>query len=91
MTHKLVPIEQHKLGNCFECGNALSVYCSYCNTPEAAPKPSIPADDRMAAIRAGCSAADIHLKCSYPDCSCETTPREIDAAISILQRLGWKT
>ncbi len=36
------------------------------------------------AIRVGCSAADIHLACSYPACSCKQMPRAIQAAIDFL-------
>ena len=34
------------------------------------------------AIRAGCSAADIHLVCSYPDCRCKQTPRMVKAVLA---------
>lgn len=33
------------------------------------------------AVRAGCSAADIHLMCSYPKCACRKMPLAIEAAI----------
>lgn len=33
------------------------------------------------AVRAGCSAADGHLTCSYPQCRCRQMPAAIDAAI----------
>lgn len=38
------------------------------------------------AVRAGCNAADRHLRCSYPDCGCPTFPRAIKAAIA-----AWNT
>lgn len=34
------------------------------------------------AVRAGCSAADVHLMCSYPQCRCTKMPAAIEAAIS---------
>ena len=38
--------------------------------------------EKMArAIRAGCDGADIHLKCSYPDCACKNTPKIVRAAL----------
>ena len=33
------------------------------------------------AIRSGCSAADFHLACSYPQCKCKQTPTVVRAAI----------
>lgn len=35
-----------------------------------------------AAIRAGCSAADLHLECSYPTCMCKNTPTIVRAALA---------
>lgn len=34
------------------------------------------------AIRAGCSAAEIHLMCSYPQCGCKSTPIIVRAALA---------
>lgn len=45
-----------------------------------------PVDDRLrviAAIRTGCTAADIHLSCTYPECSCKQMPKAIEAAIRV--------
>jgi hypothetical protein len=40
-----------------------------------------PAEEKMArAIRAGCNAADVHLSCSYPECSCTKIPAAVIAA-----------
>lgn len=36
----------------------------------------------LAAVKAGCSAADYHLTCSYPDCRCKQTPVAIKAALA---------
>lgn len=51
----------------------------------SAPRKSLePVEDRwriIAAIRAGCTAADIHLACSYPDCNCKQMPKAVEAAI----------
>jgi hypothetical protein len=33
------------------------------------------------AIRIGCTAADVHSRCSYPDCACTQIPRAIQAAV----------
>lgn len=33
------------------------------------------------AVRAGCSAADVHLMCSYPKCACRNMPAAVEAAI----------
>lgn len=33
------------------------------------------------AIRAGCTAADVHLTCSYPECFCKQIPTAVKAAI----------
>ena len=38
--------------------------------------------DVEAAIRVGCTAADIHLRCSYPSCACKQIPAAIKAAIA---------
>lgn len=32
-------------------------------------------------VRAGCSAADVHLICSYPQCRCRQMPAAIEAAV----------
>jgi len=37
------------------------------------------------AIVAGCTAADVHLECSYPSCRCTQMPRAIEAAIRSYQ------
>jgi len=37
------------------------------------------------AVRAGCDAAGIHLRCSYPDCTCKDFPKGVEAAI-----LSWE-
>lgn len=34
-----------------------------------------------AAVHAGCTAADIHLSCSFPHCSCKQMPKAVPAAI----------
>ena len=34
------------------------------------------------AVRAGCTAADIHLMCSYPTCGCKATPKIATAALA---------
>lgn len=36
------------------------------------------------AIRIGCNAADVHLTCSYPTCSCKQIPVAIQAALNSL-------
>lgn len=36
---------------------------------------------KNAAVRAGCSAAEIHLRCTYPDCACKDFPKGVEAAI----------
>lgn len=36
--------------------------------------------DFIAAVQAGCNAADLHLKCSYPSCACKQTPLIVLAA-----------
>lgn len=38
------------------------------------------------AIRIGCTAADIHLTCSWPDCSCTELPKAIQAAVAFAVR-----
>lgn len=44
--------------------------------------------ERMkSAIRAGCTAANIHLGCSYPDCRCKHTPIIAREAIAAWMRL----
>jgi uncharacterized protein (DUF362 family) len=45
-------------------------------------------DDLNAAIRIGCIAADIHLTCSYPECTCKTIPNAIKAAIQEWKKRG---
>ena len=81
-----VPVEQKDLGNCFKCGNALSVYCSYCNTPEAAPKPAIPEDEDM-------KTAKLAVIAALQKCRDTNKTRYVDladAAIRTLISLGWK-
>ncbi len=34
------------------------------------------------AIKAGCAAADVHLMCSYPSCTCKVLPGAIRAALT---------
>lgn len=34
------------------------------------------------AVVAGCTAADMHLTCSYPECKCKKIPVAIKAAIA---------
>ena len=34
------------------------------------------------AIRTGCAAADIHIGCSWPECSCKQLPTAIRAALN---------
>lgn len=34
-----------------------------------------------AAIRARCTTADIHLRCTWPDCGCKTPRAPMEAAI----------
>jgi hypothetical protein len=34
------------------------------------------------AVRVGCDAADVHLTCNYPGCSCKQIPTAIRAALS---------
>lgn len=38
------------------------------------------------AIRVGCTAADVHLRCSYPDCSCKQIPKAVEAAVTFALR-----
>ena len=33
------------------------------------------------AVRAGCTAADLHLTCSFPACKCRNTPQIVQGAI----------
>lgn len=33
------------------------------------------------AIQIGCTASEIHLRCSYPDCTCTKIPAAINAAV----------
>lgn len=35
-------------------------------------------------IQAGCIASDIHLTCSYPECTCKQIPNAIRAVLSLL-------
>lgn len=37
--------------------------------------------DFVRAVKAGCAAANIHLRCSFPDCSCKQMPSAILAAL----------
>jgi hypothetical protein len=34
------------------------------------------------AVKAGCSAAERHLRCSYPECGCKQTPQIVLAAVN---------
>lgn len=46
-------------------------------------KAAMTGDEAIAsAIRAGCTAADLHIQCSYPDCTCRNTPKIVRAAIA---------
>ncbi len=36
-----------------------------------------------AAVRIGCTAADIHLTCSYPECTCKQIPSAVRAVMMI--------
>ncbi len=38
-------------------------------------------EDLWPSVRAGCSAADVHLMCSYPKCRCRQMPAAVEAAI----------
>ena len=43
--------------------------------------------DRMAAaIRCGCEASNVHLRCSFPECSCTTIPAAVRAAVEFAIR-----
>ena len=44
--------------------------------------------DIDAAIRVGCVAADVHLMCSYPDCTCTQLPAAIRAALTHAELVG---
>jgi hypothetical protein len=44
----------------------------------------------IGAVRAGCDAADVHLRCSYPDCVCRHMPAAIRAAIAAFAEEGKK-
>ena len=35
------------------------------------------------AVRAACTAGDLHLACSYPQCACKIVPKQIAAALSV--------
>lgn len=49
-------------------------------------EPTRTTDKMTEAIRIGCSAAEIHLRCSYPECSCTSIPTAIRAAVSFAIR-----
>jgi len=50
--------------------------------------PSDPTTNLMAAaIRCGCTAADQHMMCAYPDCTCSVVPNAIKAAIAFIKRV----
>lgn len=38
------------------------------------------------AIRIGCRAADMHLDCSYPVCTCKNIPAAVKAAVEFAIR-----
>ncbi len=44
----------------------------------------------LRATRAGCNAADIHLRCSYPECGCTKTPIIVRAALALADTDGWR-
>ena len=33
------------------------------------------------AIKIGCTAVEVHLACSFPECTCTTVPKAVRAAI----------
>jgi len=37
------------------------------------------------AIRIGCNAADVHMICSYPECTCKQIPAAVQAALASRQ------
>lgn len=45
-----------------------------------------PTKKMIEAVRVGCTAADVHLRCSYPECSCSQIPRAIGAAVEFAAR-----
>lgn len=51
---------------------------------------SKPTELMAAAIRCGCQAADVHLTCSFPDCTCKVVPSAVKAAVSFAIRLAAK-
>lgn len=40
-----------------------------------------------AAVRAGCTAMDVHLRCTHPDCACKGLPVGIRAALIAVGKL----
>lgn len=38
------------------------------------------------AIRLGCAAADVHLTCGFPDCTCTKIPRAVKASVAFVLR-----
>jgi len=42
-------------------------------------------------IRAGCTEAEVHLMCSYPDCSCKQLPVAVKTAIRLWELLRTET
>lgn len=59
-------------------------YHGPCLSDAIVPDPT----DEAAMIRVGCTAADIHLTCAYPDCSCVVTPTAIRAVLAALAAHG---
>lgn len=39
-------------------------------------------DALIAAVRKGCQAAEVHLTCSFPDCTCKQIPAAVHAVLS---------
>lgn len=47
---------------------------------------SRPDDGLIAAVRKGCQAAEVHLTCSFPQCTCKQIPAAVHAVLSELGR-----
>lgn len=45
-----------------------------------------PSAKMIEAVRIGCIASDVHLTCSWPDCSCTTVPTAIQTAVEFAIR-----
>ena len=41
-------------------------------------------EDMKDIVHAGCNAAEVHLKCTWPDCSCAHIPAAIGAAFKAI-------